>query len=177
MKRCTKDRICWICTHHHHHCLYKKASANVLRLWGLPTWKRSELDNWWLMLPTASGLGIQYKQPERAGCGERLVCWMRLNAIYFPFLSKYMWRKIFSEMSSISCEVENQQIVWHAAFKSRILTTIWRKLQHAVCDPIDEANKHHWKWIMWCTRWLQWALSCLWEVEDFLELAYIFKYF
>ncbi len=30
------------------------------------------------------------------------------------------------------------------------------KLQHAVCDPIDEANKHHWKWIMWCTRWWQW---------------------
>lgn len=139
-----------------------------------------------------------YKQAERAwqDVEKSWFVWGLLTAIKhqsFPIFIKthgerfHIW-KFLSKISSISCEAEHphkREIVWHAAFKSHILTTIWRKLQHAVCDPkyevqlnkIDvqgDCNEHiwayhacgrlkiSWKWLTFLTIFRNFPAICFW---------------
>lgn len=153
--------------HHHNCCLYKKASANVLRFWGLPTWERSKLDNWWLdaahcfrpgYINRQSGHGRMWR---KAG-GLCEVCWLHLNAFHFPFYQNTYgerFHKVFlSEISSICCEEEQphkreDRLTWSFQ-KSHPHDNLTYTAACCVWPKIWGSGKQTWR-----TRWSQ----CSWD--------------
>lgn len=163
-KRCTKDRICWIYAHHCQ-CLYKKVCADVRRLWGLPKWKRSELDNWELDAAHCFEPGYINSQSghsrmwRKTGLSE--VCWLHLNAIHFPvfietqcgerfhiwmfFLFPVRWRTNKLPDMQLPKDTSSRQSDIHCgmlcvAQKMRFWWT--NIIENESCDASGDCNKH-----------------------------------